>query len=237
MRQILGGLTLALMATLAGPTLAADEVTDSMQAAYVPYRAALFNTNRQLQTESGQAVAQAQQAWKALGERFAAKPPAPYDRDAAFAEAVAKVSAVYERAAVLIRDGKLAEAHEALEAARDLMADLRRRNGVVTFSDHMNAYHAEMEHLLGAGPKMLGEPQGALRLMAQVGALDYLARRLREQAPAALAGNPKFDRLLKDVEGSVQGVKTALLGQDPQAVRSALGKIKPAYSKLFLEFG
>lgn len=67
--------TLASLAAM--PALAADPVTDAMQAAYAPYRAALFRTNSKAQLESEQAVAQAHQAWKAISERFAGKPPAP----------------------------------------------------------------------------------------------------------------------------------------------------------------
>jgi hypothetical protein len=237
MRHIFSSLAMAALATIASPAGAADAVTDAMQAAYPAYRAALFRTNSKAQPESQQAIAQAQQAWKALSERFGAKPPSPYDRDAGFGATLAKVSAVYEKAAGEISDNKLPEAHETLESARDLMAELRRRNGVIVFSDHMNAYHAEMEHLLIDGPKMLAEPQWPQLVMAQVGALEYLARQLREQAPASQAANPEFDTMLKEVEVSVRGVKTALLAQDAAAVRAALGKVKPPYSKLFLKFG
>ncbi len=230
-------IALSLNAALTTPALAADPVTDAMQAAYAPYRAALFRTNSKAQPESQQAIAQTQEAWKSLSDRFAAKPPAPYDRDTDFAPMLAKVGAVYDKAATEIGAGKLAEAHETLEAARDLQADLRRRNGVVVFSDHMNAYHAEMEHLLIEGPKVLEGPQGPQLLMAQVGTLEYLARQMRTQAPSALAGDAEFEAALKAVESSVQGVKRTLLTQDLAAVKAALGQVKGPYSKMFLKFG
>jgi len=224
-------------ALLAAPAHAADPVTDAMVAAYAPYRAALFRTNSKAQAESEQAVAQAQLAWKALVERFAARPPAPYDRDAAFGPTLAQVAAVYDRAAVEVRERKLAEAHETLEQARDLMADLRRRNQVVVYSDHMNAYHEVMEHVLIDGPQMLAAPQGAGLLLAQTGALEYLARQLRSEAPPALRGDADFMSLLQAVEASVAALKTALLAQDMAAVRDAMGKLKPPYSRMFLKFG
>lgn len=229
--------TLALAAALSFPVFAADVVTDAMQAAYGPYRAALFRTNGKSQPDAQQAIAQAQQAWKGVTERFAVKPSAPYDRDAEFAATLAKVSAVYDKAAVEIGAGKLPEAHETLEQARDLMAAMRQRNGVVVFSDHMNAYHAEMEHLLIEGPKMLAGPQGLGQVTAQAGVLEYLVKQLRAQAPAALRQNAEFDTLMKDVEGSVQAVKNAALSQDAAALKAAMEKVKAPYSKLFLKFG
>ncbi len=227
----------ALALACASLAQASDALTDAMQDAYAPYRMALFRTNGKSQSEAQQAITQAQQAWRSVAERFGAKPPAPYDRDIELAGRMAQLNALYDRAAAAARDNRLTEAHEELESVRELTADLRRRNGVVVYSDHMNAYHAEMERLLVEAPKALGAPNGTLLVMSQVGALDYLVRQLRLQAPAALQRDAEFDVLLKDVEASVQAVRAALMRQDPDAVRGALGKVKPPYSRLFVKFG
>ena len=134
-------------------SFAADAVTDAMQAAYGPYRVALFKTNSNSQAEAQQAMTQAQQSWGKLAAQFGSKPPAPYDRDTAFGASVADVSKVYTKATEQVTANQLTAAHETLEAARDIMAQLRRRNQVVVYSDHMNAYHSEMEHVLIDGGK------------------------------------------------------------------------------------
>ena len=231
------GLVLAIGSLAAGQALSADPVTEAMQGAYVPYRAALFRTNSQAQLESEQTIAQAQQAWRAIAERYGSRPPAPYDRDPKFAETLAAVAAVYERAAQQIRDKGLTEAHATLEQVRDLIADLRRRNDVVAYSDHMNAYHAEMEKLLDHGAKTLASPHGSLLLMEQVGSLAYLARRLRSEAPATLLREAEFMPSLEAVEASVSALRTAVLSEDAAAARAAIGKLKGPYSRLFLKFG
>lgn len=233
-------LTLAVAVTslLSAPGVrAADAVTDAMQAAYVPYRAALFRTNSKAQAESEKAIADAQQSWQALTSRFAARPAAPYDRDAEFAATLGAVSQVYAKAQQQIGRQQLAEAHETLEAARDLMAQLRQRNNVVIFSDHMNAYHAEMEHVLQQGAQLASAPQGMLQLMARVGVLDYLAVRLRSEAPAAWQKDQEFIAMHKAVEASVAALRAAALSQDASAVRQALEKLKGPYSRMFLKFG
>jgi hypothetical protein len=231
----LGALALASVASVSAQ--AADAVTDAMQSAYAPYRAALFRTNGQSQAEAQKAMAQAQQAWKGIAERFGATPPAPYDRDAGFAGTLGQVAAVYDKAAGEINAGKLPEAHATLESAREMMAALRQRNGVVAFSDHMNAYHAEMERLLIEGPQLLAGPQGVQQLTAQSGVLEYLSRQLRAQAPATLLQNAEFDALLKDVEASVQNLKKAAIGQDATTIKEAMSRVKAPYSRLFLKFG
>ena len=102
--------------------------TDDLQSTYAPYRAALFRTNGKSQSDAQQAITQAQQAWKGIAERFAAK-----------------ALAVYDKAAGEINTGKLPEAHETLEAVRDLMAGLRQRNGVAK-SPSIRRFHAHPCH-------------------------------------------------------------------------------------------
>ena len=230
---IAGACLLALNAS----AIAADALTEAMDAAYAPYRAALFKTNGQSQPEAEQAIGQARRSWRSLQQRFGQSAPSPYAQDSRLPLTLAEVAAVYEKAEGEIRTGQLSQAHETLEAARDLMAELRRRNGVVSFSDHMNAYHAQMELLLTDGPAQTGQAAGLLRLLGQAGALDYLARKLRSEAPPALAADAEFGRLLAAVEQSVATLMQALLAQDAAQAREALGRLKKPYSQLFLKFG
>ncbi|MDD5029108.1 MAG: hypothetical protein PHH58_06355 [Rhodoferax sp.] len=230
---------LGLVATLAFASMvnAADAVTDLMQAANGPYRMALYKTNGKSQEEAQQALTQAQTMWSKLETQFAAKPAAPYDRDPAFAASVTEVSQVYQKAAKEVAAGELTNAHNTLERVRDVTADMRLRNNIVVFSDHMNAYHAQMEVVLIHGPETLVQPKGLLLLTAQTGALSYLAKQLGTQAPAVHKQNAEFGSLLKAVETSVGNVEAALLNQDAPAVKEAIGKLKGPYSKLFAKFG
>ena len=221
----------------ASVALAADPVTDAMQKTYAPYRVALFKTNNNAQEDSRQAVIQAHQGWARIVSEFGANPPAPYAGDPAFAVSVAAVNKVYAKALEQIAQNQLVEAHETLEEVRDIMADMRRRNQVVVFSDHMNAYHAEMEHFLNDGEKTIAEQNGMLELTAKAGALDYLAGRLRSEAPANLQKSEEFVGLLKAVEKSVVDLKAALFAQDAPKVKEAIGKLKGPYSKMFIKFG
>lgn len=216
---------------------AADPVTDAMSLAYAPYRSVLFRTNSRDQTESVQAMAQTQQAWKLLVDRFAGRAPIPYDSDPDFGMSLDAVTKVYEQASSEIGQGRLAQAHETLEKARDIMADLRRRNGVIVYSDHMNAYHTEMEHLLQQAEGLTGSPQGMLNLIKRVGVLGYLAERLRSEAPKALQNDAGFRSALQELEASVYMLHRAAMSQNAATARDALSRLKGPYSKMFLAFG
>jgi hypothetical protein len=228
---------MAISIATAMPAFAADGVTDAMQAAYGPYRVALFKTNSNSQAEAQLAMTQVQESWGKLVVQFGSKPPAPYDRDTAFGSSLTDVAKVYAKATEQVTANQLTAAHATLEDARDIMAQMRRRNQVVVYSDHMNAYHSEMEHVLIDGAKTLALPNGMQQLTAQVGALAYLSKKLNTQAPGNYLSNSEFVELLKAVDKSVADLQSALFAQNASAVKGAMEKIKGPYSKLFLKFG
>lgn len=230
----------ALLFTLllaGGIASAADPVTHAMQIAYAPYRVALYKTNGNAKDDARQAVAQAQQDWNQIATQFGAQPPAPYDRDPAFASSLAEVRQVYAKAVAEIDQNQLSTAHNTLEQAREVMADMRRRNQIIVYSDHMNAYHTQMEGVMQGSAKTLAAPNGLLELTAQVGALDYLALRLKTEATAENLKNDEFLILNQAVAQSVAALKAALFAQDTEKVKAAIGKLKGPYSKLFSKFG
>jgi cellobiose-specific phosphotransferase system component IIA len=234
---VLKAFGLAIALTLGALAQAADPVTEAMQAANAPYRLALYKTNGKSQEEAMQALVQAQQEWSKLSAQFAAKPSAPYDRDPAFAASVADITKVYATALEEVKANQLTPAHNTLERVRDIMADMRQRNNVVVFSDHMNAYHSQMEVLMIHGADTLALPKGMLLLTAQTGALSYLAKQLGTQTSDSLSKNAEFTTLLGAVKQSVANLEAALLNQDAVAIKDALGKLKGPYSKIFAKFG
>lgn len=226
-----------LAALTAMPAFSADPFTDAVEHAYAPYRAALFKTNSNSRLEAQDAIDKAQAAWNSIVSRFAGQPPAPYSRDPDFAQSLAEVSKVYETAAMQTGKGELGPAHETLEQVRDILAGLRQRNQVIVFTDHMNAYHARMEVLLSEGEKTLASPVGRQKLTEELGALAYLAGKLGSEAPRELAADPEFTALYQALQQSISNLRAALYHGDEATVKSALGKLKAPYSRLFLKFG
>lgn len=234
--------SLSLLACFAATALslsaqAADPVTDAIQKAYGPYRAALFKTNAGQAGESAEALRQAQAAWAQVAQIVKTQPTVPYANDALMTKTLSGVEAHYASAAQQVAAGKLPQAHETLEAVRDLLSDLRRQNQVIVYSDHMNAYHADMEHLLNEGPKWLQATDGMPQLAAQSGVLFYLAEKLSSEAPAAVQSLPEFKDLLGAVMRSAAALKAAVASGDKAQIEKALGQLKVPYSKLFIKFG
>ena len=226
---------LAWSATAGGH--AADAVSDALVAAAPAQRIALFRTQNQAQAESEAAIAQARQAWLVLYERFGAHPLPPYDRDLEFLDTLTDVSELYDVAQRQARGRQLAQAHQTLEKARALIGELRRRNGVIGYGDHLDAYHAELEALLDEAPRLTQRPQGALLLMAHVGRLELLGARLRREAGASARADAGFDPALQAVEASVAALRQAVLSQETGRIQAALQGLRGPYGQFFLRFG
>lgn len=225
-------LTIALVGSAnAGPV---KDFETSMRGAYADYRGALFQTNANQPEAAAKAVDAFRQKWAALGQANAKAPP-QYADDPDYAGTLARVGQIADEAAAEVAAGRLLEAHEKLEGIRDQIGGLHERNGVVGFSDRMNAYHAKMEEVLArdyGGFDAAG--LGLLREDAAV--LAYLAGDIGAH-PAADAGDPAYGPLFDGVKGSVSALGEAARKGDPAQAKAALEGLKVPYSKFFLKFG
>jgi soluble cytochrome b562 len=217
---------------LAGPV--ADFET-TLRAAYADYRAVLFHSNTKNAEATAKAIAVFGEKWSALSTKYASPPP-QYADDPQWAATLAKVKATLDRGRAAADKGDLPAAHEIFEEIRDFIEDLHLRNGVITFSVRMNAFHHEMEEVLtkkydGFTPAGLGE------LREDAAVLAYLADQLKKFPPPEAAGNAEFTNGLQAVIDSVTSVQSAARSGEAAKAREALAKVKPAYSKLFLKFG
>ena len=202
-----------------------------MRSAYADYRGALFQTNAGKQDAAIKAIESFKAKWSAL----AAEPPPQYADDAAYATTLAKVTALADAAATEAGESKLAEAHETLEGIRDEIGGLHERNGVVGFSDRMNAYHAWMETILG---KDYGgfDAAGLAVLREDAAVLAYLAADIAAHPPVE-AADPAYQGLLDAVSASVAALRQAAEAADAPAAKQAVGGQKDPKSNHVLKLG
>jgi len=206
----------------------------AMRGAYSDYRLALFQTNTGNRDAAAKAVESFRQKWTALIAANAEAPP-QYADDPTFGSTLAEVATIADSAAAQVADGKLAEAHGTLEAIRDQIGSLHERNGIIAFSDRMNAYHAKMEEILvGDYDGFSSAGLGDLREDAAV--LVYLSNDIAAHPPAESA-DPAYEALLKGVSDSVATLLVGVRSSDAAAVKQAINGLKVPYSKFFLKFG
>lgn len=218
---------LMLMPAGAGPMRDAEaQIGD----AYADYRAALFLTNQKKQAETEAALASFARKWSALAAAWKVTAPPQYADDAKLIETLDTVAKVNDEATKLAKAGDLGKSHDVLEDIREALSDLRARNGIIAFSDRMNAYHEVMEHVVDHAYET------PAALADDVAVLAYLAKDVGENRPAGVDA-AAFDQAFKALDASVEALKAAIKSGDAAAITAARKAIKPPYSRMFLKFG
>jgi hypothetical protein len=215
-----------------------QQFNSAVEQAYAAYRKALFQTNMKDAEKSAKANEMFINQWGSIIETYNEQPPEVFSSDPKWADTLSSIKQIATTSAAQINDGRLAEAHETLEAIRDELSDLRKRNSVVVFSDHINNYHEVMEGLLESGysPDKINEA-ALVEIRRQLAVLNYLAEAIKENAPGKYRADQAYEKLEQGLFASLDGLHDALETNDPKAVAKAIKMLKPAYAKLFLNFG
>jgi hypothetical protein len=214
------------------------QFNSDVEKAYAAYRKALFQTNKKDAEKSGKANEIFIQQWMQIKQTYATKPPEVFSSDPEWKSTLTNIEEIAVLSAGQITEGHLAEAHETLEAIRDELTDLRKRNSVIVFSDHINNYHEVMEGLLEGGytPEKI-DSQTMDKLQGQIAVLEYLAAAIKENAPLKYREDQQYQKLETGLLGSLEDLNKALESKDPVSISKAINMLKPAYAKLFVNFG
>jgi hypothetical protein len=220
-------LSLLVSPAIAGPF---RDTEAAILEAYADYRTALFQTNQNNRPASDAAIGSFRAKWLALTRQWITTPPPQYSDDPEFGKTVGVINQLADDAASASSVGDLTKAHNILEGIRHALGELRARNGVVSFSDKMNAYHAHMEHVLeqtSSSPALVAEDAAILA---------FLIRDMEKQRPHGV--DPlAFDQALKAVGASVEALRQAVKTGDPLVIETARKALKGPYSRMFLRFG
>lgn len=206
----------------------------ALTAAYAPYRAALMQTNQKDKAGTERSLAAFEAAWTKLMESYRAAPPPQYADDPHWQQTAAAIDQIISSAKSETAKGDLAKAHDVLEAVRDRLGELRARNGVITFSDRVDAYHERMEHILMA--KYAGA-EGSATLREDAAVLVHLSGLVERYVPAGLKDNAEFRESIAAMMASANALLNAARIGDAAAIEKALKGLKPAYARLFVKFG
>ena len=215
-----------------------QKFNSDVDTAYGAYRKALFQTNKMDAEKSAKANSSFQSQWKQILKSYRTSPPEAFSSDPKWAETLVNIEKIAGKSSQLIEKGQLAEAHEHLEGIRDELSELRKRNSVIVFSDHINNYHEVMEGLLLGGytpDKIDDSAMDSIR--GQLSVLLYLAEAIKDNSPAKYSDIEQFQQLRKGLFSSLETLDKALTSKNPEAISKSIKMLKPPYAKLFVNFG
>lgn len=230
--------TAAIICLISGPALAGRfrDYPGRFSVVYADYRAALTDTGAGRQQASLTAVSAFERGLRSLGADYTNNPPPPYANDPRWPQTMGKLTTLVARAKAEIAAGDMVSAHGMLEDARRQLDELHPRDGIVTFSDRMDAYRAQMQTVVNTDTSNLRPADiGMLREKAAV--LHYLAVDLLSSPPPEAAGNVRWSKLSRAFGESTDRLLNATRWARPRLIRSAVSDLKKPYTRLFLNFG
>ncbi len=239
---------LALFAALLAPALLtptaarADATADFLEAAagaYAPYRGAMSYLHTGNIGLAALALDATAARWAGLCDRFRDRPPAAFAKDPAWQASHDAITGRLETARAQLESGDGKGAAATLAPIRAALGDLRRRNGIVTHSDRIDAFSAAMDAIWvhRRNPPDMADPQALAALAGQARRLRRSLEEVAKDPPARTAGDPQFQRLIEGAFGSLATIDRAVETQSPALLISALREIRSSVQLLWMNFG
>lgn len=230
----------ACLFTLAPAGLADGTDFPTAQAdAYAHYREAVFYTRTGNTAVAGLALDEFVVKWAALVARFADSPPAEYAGDANWKDTLQEIMRRAETGLDALDADDPETARDAINPIRGILGDMRRRNNVVTYSDHVDALGAAMDRLAQYRKEVrdMGDAEAVATVREQAALVEALFEKCRSEAAPEVAANPEFKRLVDGADESMGKLLESLETKDPLLLRIGIGELRSYERIMFLRFG
>jgi hypothetical protein len=233
------GALFALLLLLSCAPARAQAFDDALEAALGHWRAASWYARTGNSAVAALEAEEFRTRWRALAAQFAT-PPAPFGRDPAWSETLRRIEDAASSAADALGRDDAAAAARALRQIGQALSDLRARNGVVSFSDHVAKYRDAVDRLseLSLDDQLDPARISALRGMTERTAEAVAA--LEQNVPGRWRSDPAMDGLLRQNRDGVAALAAALARPDlPSTLEivGLIGVVRANYNLLFLRFG
>jgi len=207
--------------------------------AYNHYRQAVFFLRTKNPGVAALEISIMADKWQALAERHAGSPPDAYDGDAEFPGTMQSVAEQLAKAAAAAEAMEAETAAEAMKPVRTMIAELRRRNGIVTFSDCVDAINASMDRLwpYRRNPPDFEDAEAVDALRQELGISLYLYKKCYAEAPKAYRTDPEFQRLFENGIDSFTRIWKPVRDKNAIGVINFLRELRSLDKMIFLRFG
>lgn len=207
--------------------------------AYVHYREAVFYTRTGNTPVADLALDQFVTKWAALVERYADRPPLHYAGDQKFGETLRDILARAEEGLAALDVDDTDAAGEAIIPIRDILAELRKRNGLVTWSDLIDELSAAMDILARyrREVKSLDDAETVAMVRAQAAIVAALFERCGREAAPAVASEPEFKRLINGAAESMDKLLESFDTRSMRLYRIGIGELRSYERLMYLRFG
>lgn len=207
--------------------------------AYAGYRAA---TSYLRTGNPGLASLEAAGALDALDEaiaKYGATPPPAYAKDPTFNQTLTDIQDRLEKGLAEAEAGDTKGAAKTLAPVRDMLYELRKRNGVRLYADCITELNRAMEPLFRHRHETPDLANADVRAQVTTESRTYegLLKDCRSLAPKGYEGDPEFRRLFDGTLESVQSMYPAIDSGEPGRVINVLRELRSFDRIIYFRFG
>ncbi len=220
----------------------ADEVSsfnDAIERVNQPYKSALFYLRTGNAGVAGLELDTARSAWTSVAEKYGKAPPKPLAKDPKWPTTLQDVSKAFDAGAKLATEGQSKEARSALLPIRELLHQMRRRNGLRVMADCVYDLNAFMDVLYHwrRNPADFNDP--AVRKKATTASNKYIdqLKLCRSEASAELEANPDFKSVMDGAAKSAASLLKPIENKQPNAFINVLRELKSFDVIIFVRWG
>lgn len=233
--------TMALVLLLKPVGLLADEVgfEAARTGAYAHYREAVFYARSANIPVAGLALDEFIVKWTRLVEEYGETPPAAYAADVTWKETLQEILQRAEAGLAALDMEDAAAAKDAIDPIRGILGELRRRNNVVAYSDHVDSLSAAMDVLARYRREVTDLNTAATVAMVreQAAIVEALFKKCAMEAAPEVTGDPEFTRLIDGAAESMSKLLKSLETGDILLYRIGIGELRSYERIMFLRFG
>jgi len=235
---------LVLVAGFWAPVLRAAEpgpFVAAVSAAYPQFKMAWFYCRTGNGMLAGEELDAFNAAWRAIRARFGSSPPGPFARDLKWKVSLDAITDALNEAGALIHADDTPHARDLLVSVRDELGALRRRNGVVIFSDHVDAYGAIVDRAVALRSlkrevTTLSDSDIAA-FAALAGELRAAVENLRARAPEALKNDSGFAGSIDGNLASIGKLERGIRTRHAKAIFGSVVAVRADFILLFTRYG
>jgi len=215
------------------------EFNDAVYDAYGYYRQALFYLRTGNPQVASIELEELTAHWKAIVERFADSPPDVYSADPKWRNTILDIDKRTAGGLKAALNNEAKAARKLLLPVRTMLSDLRRRNGVINFSDYVDKANAAFNELwkFRHNPPDFESQDQVDKLRRVLSITNYWIERCRDNASANIQDKPEFKRLIQTSLHAFNRIWGAIAEKKADIIISVLRGQRSTDRLLFLHFG
>ncbi len=184
-------------------------------------------------------LSDASDIWAQISKTYAAAPPRPFQKDKYFSATLSSIAKLLAEGRDFAQNGDSKNSLETIRSVRDLIYDLRKRNGIRLYADCVTELNRAMEPIFVHRKIFPNLEKDVIRAQITTESRTYqnLLKDCRSLVPASYTSDQEFVRLYDGTMESIASIFPAIESRKPQRVINVIRELRSFDRIIYFKFG